>query len=99
MTAALPSRRAMVAHGVRETVAREYARLRAAGVSAEWAVVLAVGSRTATTPRPFGVVCPTYARVLAGRAGSRKANCVRWHGPDCGCWGRPAAQFVDNPVD
>jgi hypothetical protein len=88
-----------MAGGVRETVAREFLRLTAVGVSAEWAIILAVGSRTATTPRPFGAVCPTYARVLAGRAGSRKANCVRWHGHDCGCWGRGSTQVVDNVVD
>lgn len=93
------SRRSLMAAGVRETVAREFLRLTAVGVSAEWAIILAVGSRTVTAPRPFGAVCPTYARVLAGRAGSRKANCVRWHGPDCGCWGQPSPQFVDNSVD
>jgi hypothetical protein len=27
------------------------------------------------------------ARVRAAkRAGSSKGNCIRWHGPDCGCW-------------
>jgi hypothetical protein len=35
------SRRSLMAAGVRETVAREFLRLTAAGVSAEWAVVLA----------------------------------------------------------
>ena len=22
----------------------------------------------------------------AQQAGSRKGNCIRWHGPECGCW-------------
>lgn len=28
----------------------------------------------------------TAAARTAQRAGALKANCVRWHGPDCGCW-------------
>jgi len=24
--------------------------------------------------------------------GARKANCKRWHGPDCGCWQRPDSE-------
>lgn len=26
------------------------------------------------------------AKRLAAATASRKANCVRWHGPDCHCW-------------
>jgi hypothetical protein len=26
------------------------------------------------------------AKRAAQSAGARKANCVRWHGKDCGCW-------------
>lgn len=26
------------------------------------------------------------AKRAAQAAGARKANCKRWHGPDCGCW-------------
>ena len=28
----------------------------------------------------------TESKRAAQSAGARKANCVRWHGPDCGCW-------------
>ena len=28
----------------------------------------------------------TQAIRDAQSAGAKKANCVRWHGPDCGCW-------------
>ena len=28
----------------------------------------------------------TEAKKQAARLASAKANCVRWHGPDCGCW-------------
>lgn len=32
------------------------------------------------------------AKVRAAqKAGSRKGNCVRWHGDDCGCWKRADA--------
>lgn len=35
---------------------------------------------------------PSAATMAAKRAdralASRKANCVRWHGDDCGCWSR-----------
>lgn len=30
------------------------------------------------------------ATRAAQRTGALKANCVRWHGPDCGCWKRAA---------
>jgi len=30
----------------------------------------------------------TDAIRAAQRAGALRANCVRWHGPDCGCWQR-----------
>ena len=26
------------------------------------------------------------AKRAAARIRARKANCIRWHGPDCGCW-------------
>lgn len=28
----------------------------------------------------------TEAKRAASSAAARKANCVRWHGPDCHCW-------------
>ena len=28
----------------------------------------------------------TEAKKSAAKQASAKANCVRWHGPDCGCW-------------
>lgn len=28
----------------------------------------------------------TEARELARKRAALKANCVRWHGPTCGCW-------------
>jgi hypothetical protein len=30
----------------------------------------------------------TDAVRAAQSAGARKANCIRWHGPECGCWER-----------
>jgi len=33
----------------------------------------------------------TQARAERARQASRKANCVRWHGEDCGCWRDPPA--------
>lgn len=32
------------------------------------------------------LITTTNATRAAQRAGALKANCVRWHGPDCGCW-------------
>jgi hypothetical protein len=31
-------------------------------------------------------VLATETRRAAQSAGARKANCIRWHGPACGCW-------------
>lgn len=28
----------------------------------------------------------TQARSVKAQKASRKANCARWHKPDCGCW-------------
>lgn len=28
----------------------------------------------------------TETKRVAAQIASRKANCTRWHGPDCGCW-------------
>jgi hypothetical protein len=28
----------------------------------------------------------TQERKARAQLAARKANCVRWHGPDCGCW-------------
>lgn len=28
----------------------------------------------------------TEAKRAAAAAAAKKANCIRWHGPDCGCW-------------
>ena len=28
----------------------------------------------------------TEARRAASKLGATKGNCIRWHGPDCGCW-------------
>jgi len=28
----------------------------------------------------------TDATKQANRLGALKANCIRWHGPECGCW-------------
>lgn len=28
----------------------------------------------------------TEAKRAASTLASKKANCIRWHGPDCGCW-------------
>lgn len=33
----------------------------------------------------------TATREAARRLSAAKANCVRWHGPDCGCWQRDGA--------
>jgi hypothetical protein len=32
------------------------------------------------------LVTTTEAVRAAQSAGARRANCQRWHGPDCGCW-------------
>lgn len=29
----------------------------------------------------------TEAKREAKRRGAARTNCIRWHGPDCGCWG------------
>lgn len=31
----------------------------------------------------------TEGKRAAAQLGARKANCRRWHGPDCGCWDKP----------
>ena len=28
----------------------------------------------------------TETKRLAQRVAARRTNCLRWHGPDCGCW-------------
>lgn len=33
----------------------------------------------------------TAGKKEAKRIGAAKGNCVRWHGPDCGCWQREVA--------
>lgn len=48
-------------------------------------------------PHPLGWTMPNWsarqettmvtdAKRQAQSAGAHKANCLRWHGPDCGCW-------------
>jgi len=48
-------------------------------------------------PHPLGWEVPNWldrqqssnrqaSIVAARRKGAVKANCIRWHGPDCGCW-------------
>lgn len=32
----------------------------------------------------------TDAKREAKRRAAARGNCVRWHGPECGCWQRPA---------
>lgn len=31
-------------------------------------------------------------RATLQAMGAKKANCKRWHGPDCGCWQRPDSE-------
>jgi hypothetical protein len=40
--------------------------------------------RNYATRQQLGVV--TEAKRDAQRAAASKTNCIRWHGPDCGCW-------------
>ena len=37
------------------------------------------------------------AKRAAQRAGARKGNCIRHHGPDCGCWREPPSEPL--PID
>lgn len=57
-------------------------------------------------PHPFGwlihnyaerqqVAATTAAIRAAQRKGALKANCTRWHGPDCRCWDRPTLRAVE----
>lgn len=34
----------------------------------------------------------TEMKRAAQRVGGRKGNCIRYHGPDCGCWRTPEGQ-------
>jgi hypothetical protein len=31
-------------------------------------------------------------RATLQSMGAKKANCIRWHGKDCGCWQRPESE-------
>lgn len=79
MTRPIPGRNELVNLGVRRRVATEYLRLRDAGVNPASAAILARGPNA----RPIPDWTVTAADLL--RRVSRKANCVRWHGPACGC--------------
>lgn len=51
-------------------------------------------------PHPLGWEIPNWSErqqssgqrdaiIASRRRGAVKANCIRWHGPDCGCWSDP----------
>lgn len=65
-------------HGTKDTARLLVAHRLWRPVSGGWEVVNYLDRQVAAN---------VDARTLEGKKrGLKKANCVRWHGPDCGCW-------------
>lgn len=57
-----------------------------------WEHIEGGGYRFPTWDRRQEPAIAREVRATLKAMGGRKGNCVRWHGPDCGCWQRPESE-------